>query len=295
MQIAFESAPGVIAGFDNPGARSGELRAGLGVGDCGRCQVREVPDPLLGVRRQGLWSQRAHHGRTPQAAIDQDRRSRPRVETQFADVFRRCAGELVVAFDPGGAAGAEYHGRDAGALERKPHADGHLGCRALIVGREHESGAVGLVAQESRVGHAQVGGQLVSDCREHLRRGHRTRDQHCHPSQRGLQIGEPAELIPARLGLQASSICLDGARPRQVRDGIGHQGNGEENAYRHPILGVGRHEFARPVSEVVECDGAHQRRRHGQPEPPHGRDHQDAHQKHDSKCVSGGHVLQRHQ
>ena len=77
VQIAFEAAPGVIAGCDNPGARSGELRAGLGVGDRGRCQVREVPDPLLGVRRQAVRFQRAHHGRTPQPAVHHDRRPRP--------------------------------------------------------------------------------------------------------------------------------------------------------------------------------------------------------------------------
>ena len=42
VQIAFEPPPRVVAGHDDPGAGRGEFGAGLGIGDRGCNQIREI-------------------------------------------------------------------------------------------------------------------------------------------------------------------------------------------------------------------------------------------------------------
>ena len=49
VQIAFETASGLITGRDDPGPGRGELGMCLGVGDRGRHQLRELRYPRLGT------------------------------------------------------------------------------------------------------------------------------------------------------------------------------------------------------------------------------------------------------
>ena len=63
VQIPFESTSSVITGCDDPGPRCGEFRAGIGVRDRRRDQVREVTDTCFCIRRKGI--QRTDHGDAP--------------------------------------------------------------------------------------------------------------------------------------------------------------------------------------------------------------------------------------
>ncbi|GAB3849662.1 hypothetical protein [Dactylosporangium cerinum] len=54
MQIALEPAAGVVSGGDDPGARRGQLRPAVGVGDRGRDEFREVSQARLSLERYRL-------------------------------------------------------------------------------------------------------------------------------------------------------------------------------------------------------------------------------------------------
>jgi hypothetical protein len=49
VQVAFDPAPGGVGGRDDPGPRSRELCACVGISNHGGDQVREVPDARLGI------------------------------------------------------------------------------------------------------------------------------------------------------------------------------------------------------------------------------------------------------
>ena len=57
-----------------------EFRAGVGVRDGGRHQVREITDARLRVARQRF--KRADDGRAPETATDDDRHSHPGANAQ---------------------------------------------------------------------------------------------------------------------------------------------------------------------------------------------------------------------
>jgi len=75
----------------------------------------------------------------------------------------------------------------------------HLHQTGLGTGREQRGQPVGLVPEQSRVGHAPAAAQFARHRCEHRRRGDPSRDQCRHPSQRGLLLGKHAEFVAAGL------------------------------------------------------------------------------------------------
>jgi hypothetical protein len=112
VQIAFDTAPGVIGGRDDPYPKRGEFGVGLGVGDRGHDQIRKVRHARLGVGRQGFGSRRADDGRPPHPPVDDDGRTHRHAEAHITEACGDGTGSILVAVHPGGAAGAQDHRGD---------------------------------------------------------------------------------------------------------------------------------------------------------------------------------------
>ncbi len=117
VQIAFETPPRKVARGHDPGARRVELRVGLCVGNRGRDQIGEVPDPRLGVGGQRFGSIRADDGRPPHPVADDNGRTHRHAQAHITHACGDGTGSGLEAVDPGGAAGAQHHRRDAFALQ----------------------------------------------------------------------------------------------------------------------------------------------------------------------------------
>ncbi len=109
----------------------------------------------------------------------------------------------------GGPTSAEYHRRDAFAVERKTLPDRHLFLRpTVVVAGKQNRRAVGLIADQSCVVDSKAAGQFLRHRGEHLGRHHRPRHQGGNTPQGGLLVSKHAELIPAFFGLLTAPMCF---------------------------------------------------------------------------------------
>jgi hypothetical protein len=74
VEIALDPPPGLIGGSNDPGARSGQGAAALGVGDSRCHELRERGEARLDARRQRLPGGRTGDHDAPHLALDDDRR-----------------------------------------------------------------------------------------------------------------------------------------------------------------------------------------------------------------------------
>ena len=98
-------------------------------------------------------------------------------------------------------------------------------------------------------------------------------------------------MVTASFGLAATLIRLDRTRSDQMCQRVRHQRDQDESTDDRPIVGT-EAEGARPVSEIVEGDGARYRCRRRKPESPHRGDEQDAEEVHHPERTSRREVLE---
>ena len=75
VEVALETLPRVVRRGDDANTRGTEFSACFRVGDRGGNKVREVCDAQLGIRLEGFGPCRTDDQRTPDTAVDDDRRA----------------------------------------------------------------------------------------------------------------------------------------------------------------------------------------------------------------------------
>ena len=128
MQIALDALPRLVGGGHDPGARGGQLRLALGVGEGGSDELGEAGQPRLGVGGQRVRACGRYGHHAPQPALDVNRHADGRAQAHHA-------GE-VCGFTRGGAVVVDPH-RPPGCEHQRGHvvpAEAVLGTDTYRVG-----------------------------------------------------------------------------------------------------------------------------------------------------------------
>jgi len=83
VQVTFETPPRFVRGGDDPGARSGQLGAALGVRDGGSQQLGELGETVLCAIGEGPIGGRDRH-QPPDRSVHDDRRAGDAIEPELA-------------------------------------------------------------------------------------------------------------------------------------------------------------------------------------------------------------------
>ncbi len=199
VEVALDPAPRLVGAGDDAGPRRHQLRLRLGVGDRRRHQLGEVGQPLFGVGREPL-AFRGHRDRAPEAASDDDGAGDGRSDAEPGDGFGHRTRRVAVVVDAGRAPRRQDAPQHEGRSE-PPAAPHRQDVRVGPGPRHHRRLAVGIEAHDRRAVGAEDGAHLLRDLRQDLGRRDAPGDEHRHPAQGGLFIGERTQLT-ARLGVR---------------------------------------------------------------------------------------------
>ena len=118
MKITLEEAPRLVARLHDPGARTGELLAGVGARDSEAQDLGELAEPPLGVCGQPLEASVAHGERTPQPVREDDRRGGDRAVAERPHGDRQLSRHALVVVDPSRPTRPEQAGEGPVVLHR---------------------------------------------------------------------------------------------------------------------------------------------------------------------------------
>jgi hypothetical protein len=209
VQVTLKDAAGAVEGGDDARARGHQLGAAFRVRDRGRGQLGEVGDALLRVRGEGTAPRRGDD-RAPHAPADVDRAGHRGAEPLPARMVGQLALQSGKVIDAGRPPGPEDLRDRQRGLDGPAARQGGVGAHTS----EDRRRRVGLeTSDRGDVGTKKLA-YLAGDLREDLGWRGRTGDEHRHPSQGSVLIGD---LLQVRDGGtherdQASDVPLTGGR-----------------------------------------------------------------------------------